>query len=83
MCFRGAKQETTTSTPPSERQFIVPPWMGTGLEASPALALPPEPSEQRAEVAGRFKEKGLLSLMCFCVKQRFHCFQQIPGDLNE
>lgn len=39
VCFGGAKQETTTRTPPSERQLIVPPWRGTGLEASPALSL--------------------------------------------
>lgn len=90
VCVRDAKRETSTRTSPSKGRLTLTPWRGTGLDIGPAhhfatSAFTWDVGIYDPRFCGRTlqRERLTLSSMCFCVKQRYHCFQQIPWGLNE
>lgn len=90
VCVRDAKRETSTRMSPSKGRLTLPPWRRTGLDIGPAhhvatSAFTWDVGIYDPSFCGRTlqRERLALSSMCFCVKQRYHCFQRIPWGLNE
>lgn len=89
VCVRDAKREAQGRRQAKGDSPYLP-GGGQGLILGPPTTLPRVPSHGTVGIydpsfCGKTlqRERLALSSMCFCVKQRYHCFQQIPWGLNE